>query len=390
MASGSIEKRTQKDGTTRYRVVVWLPPSAGAGKPERKTGTFRTKKEAEATKNGWQVAADNGTGVKNTNITITELCAMWLDVQRPALKPRTLMHYERTVKQQIMEHIGALPVQRVQPATVDTLYALLRSKGYSEDAVHRVHQRLMQVFTYAVKRRIVAVNPVLAVDAPTVRPGVPTMLDTAQIGRFLTFAGACGYSPLWLLLVQTGLRRGEALGLRWQDVDLAVGKVHVQQTVECLGGKANISTPKTAAARRTITLFPESIAALKAHRTRQLARRLLAAEWEDHGLVFASATGQPLNPNNVLRNFYMIVKKANAKSEEDDDRDALLPAFTIHDLRHTHASHLLAAGWSIAVVSRRLGHASPAITLGIYAHALADVPDGNLATPAAFVFAGTA
>ncbi len=389
MASGSIEKRLQKDGAARYRVVVWLPDS-GAGKPERKTGMFRTKKEAEAARNQWQAEADGGTAIKNTSMTVAELCAAWLDVQRPALKPRTLVHYERTVNKQIVEHIGALPVQRVQPATVDTLYALLRSKGHSEDAVHRVHQRLMQVFTYAVKRRIVAVNPVLAVDAPTVRPDAPTVLTAVQIARFLTFAGNDGYSPLWLLLVQTGLRRGEALGLRWQDVDFERGKLSVNQTVECLVGTAHISTPKTAAARRTITLFPESLAALKAHRTRQLERRLLAAEWEDHGLVFASTTGQPLNPNNVLRNFYVIVKKANAKAEADGDRDAPLPAFTIHDLRHTHASHLLAAGWVITVVSRRLGHANPGITLTIYAHALTDVPEGNLATPAAFAFAGTA
>lgn len=388
MASGSIEKRVQKDGTTRYRAVVWLPPT-GTGKPERKTGTFRTKKEAEAARNEWQAAADGGTAVKNTNLTVEALCAAWLDVQRPALKPRTLVHYERTVNRQIVEHIGGLLVQRVQPVTVDTLYALLRSQGRSEDAVRRVHMRLRQVFTYAMKRRIVTVNPVLAVDAPTARPAAPTILTAPQIGRFLTFAGSDGYRPLWLLLVQTGLRRGEALGVRWRDIDLDRGQLSVRQCVESLAGKPHIQTPKSAAARRTLTLFPESVAALKAHRTRQLQRRLQAAGWDDHDLVFCTATGGPLYPDNVLRSLKAIRTKANTKAEEENDRDALLPDFDIHDLRHTHATHLLAERWAVPVVSRRLGHAHPGVTMTIYAHALSDVQGEDLATPAAFAFAGT-
>jgi len=387
MASGSIEKRPQKDGTTRYRTVVWLPSSSTTGKPERKTGTFRTKKEAETARNQWQAEADTGTAIKNTALSLADVCEAWLTVKRPALKPRTLLHYEATVKV-ITDKIGALAVQRIQPANIDAFYALLRDGGKSEDAVHRVHMRLAQVFDHATKRRIIAANPMHSIDAPTVRPEAATVLTVPQIARFLTFAGNDGYSPLWLLLIQTGLRRGEALGLRWQDVDLNKGKLSVRQTVECLSGTAHISTPKTAAALRTITLFPESVAALKAHRTRQLERRMRAAVWEDHDLVFASETGRPLNPNNVLRNFYVIVKKANKQAEAD--KAEVLPAFCIHDLRHTHASHLLAEGWNVPKVSRRLGHANPGITMTIYAHALVDVDGEDVPTPAAFAFTGMA
>jgi len=103
------------------------------------------------------------------------------------------------------------------------------------------------VFTYDVKRHIV--------DAPTVRIAPATVLTAAQIGRFLTFAADDGYAPLWLLL-QTGLRRGEGSGLRWQDIDLDKGKLSVRQCVEAIGGLPRIQTPKTTAARRTISLFP--------------------------------------------------------------------------------------------------------------------------------------
>lgn len=108
--------------------------------------------------------------------------------------------------------------------------------------------------------------------------------------------------------------------------------------------------------------------------------------WHDHDLVFAADTGRPLNPNNVLRSFYIIVKKANAVAATNGTEP--LPAFSIYDLRHTHASHLLAEGWNIPKVSRRLGHANPGITMTIYAHALVDDDGDDLQTPAAFRFGG--
>jgi integrase len=95
-----------------------------------------------------------------------------------------------------------------------------------------------------------------------------------------------------------------------------------------------------------------------------------------------------LNPNNLLRNFYVIQKRAAARAEEDNA--PLMPAFSIHDLRHTHATHLLQEGWPVPTVSRRLGHANPGITLTIYTHALSDVQGEDVKTPAAFAFAGTA
>src|SRR5262249_14978730 len=117
-----------------------------------------------------------------------------------------------------------------------------------------------------------------------------------------------------LLIVQTGMRRGEALGLRWQDMDIEHKRLRVRQCVEVLDGKANITTPKTPAALRTITLFPESVAALKKHRAAQNAERLAAGEaWKDLDLVFATPTGGPLNPNNVYWNLLDIQRAANGQ-----------------------------------------------------------------------------
>jgi len=390
MASGSIEKRTMKDGTTRYRVVVWIPPMGTNDKPERKTGTFRTKREAETTRNLWQAQADNGTAVKNDTITVAEVCEAWLALVKPTLKPNSYRHYEQTLLAHVGPHIGNLPMQRVRPTNIDALFAVLRDAGLSGNALHRAYQRLKQVFDYAMKRYVVGVNPMQHITAPPVNSAEPTVLTAPQIARFLIFATRDNLVAYWVLVVQSGLRRGEALGVRWQDLDLDRGKFSVRQCVEELHGLPHFQTPKTAAARRTISLFPESVAALKAHRTRQLATRMRAEVWEDHDLVFCTDTGKPIAPTNALRSLRRICKQANDDAVKEDISDAVLPCFDIHDLRHSHASHLLAAGWDVVRVSRRLGHANPAITMGIYAHLIADERDDALITPAALAFVGMA
>jgi integrase len=123
------------------------------------------------------------------------------------------------------------------------------------------------------------------------------------------------------------------------------------------------------------------------HRKRQLQARLAATDWEDNDLVFCTANGRPLAPTNVLRNLRGIQGRANEEAIADGAE--LLPRFDIHDLRHSHASHLLREGWDIVRVSRRLGHANPGITMTIYAHAIADTRDDDLVTPAAFANTGT-
>ncbi len=386
MARWHIEERPHRDGTKSYRLKVEIPPDPFTGKRQPRTGTFRTKKEAEKEAIAWVSEADSGIAVKPSKLTLADVSRQWLDLRAPDLKPRTREHYGVTLITHVGTYIGAVPIQRVQPVTIDALYANLREHGHSEHAIHRCHQRLLQVFDYAVKRRIVTMNPMHAIDAPIMRPAAPTILSAVQIQRFLTYAAASGYSPLWLLLVQTGMRRGEALGVRWQDVDLDKGKLRVQQSIEALRGKPHVQTPKSPSARRTITLFPESVAALRAHRARHLELRLSAMEWDDNDLVFCTDTGGMVDPSNVLRNLKLIVTKANREAESDTD---VLPGFDVHDLRHTHATHLLADGWPVPTVSRRLGHANPGITMRIYAHALSDVRDEEVVTPAAFAFTGT-
>ncbi len=376
-----------------YTVRLDFGPDPISGERRQRQETVRTRKEAESLEAKWRTQIDTGVAVDIHKMTVAELFAHWLDVLRGTNpKERTISEYERIINGRILPVLGATLVQKVNPAMIDAFYAGLRAGGASDDGVHRCHKRLRQVFDYAVRKRLVVVNPMLAVDGPTVRSQPPTILSVSQMQRFMLFAANDGYSPLWLLILQTGMRRGEALGVRWSDIDWQRGNVQVRQCVEALNGKPHITTPKTRAALRTITLFAESIAALKAHKAAQNAERLQAgSEWRDLDLVFTTPNGGPLDPSHVLRNLGVIRRKANApENDQPVPSDQVLPRFDIHDLRHTHATHLLTEGWPVHVVSRRLGHANPAITMSIYAHALTDTHGDDMQTPVAFAFKGTA
>ena len=164
------------------------------------------------------------------------------------------------------------------------------------------------------------------------------------------------------------MRRGELLGLRWQDVDEKRGTVAVVQNVVAYKGAPLIQEPKTPAARRTVILDPMCLSLLRAHRKRQAERELQSADWRGLDLIFTTPDGGPLNPNNVSRNFALIMQRAERQRKADHPDTPPLPRIRFHDMRHTHATLLLQEGEAVHTVSARLGHANAAITLGIYAH----------------------
>jgi integrase len=187
-------------------------------------------------------------------------------------------------------------------------------------------------------------------------------LSHAQARAFLAVAEGATYSPLWLLYLSTGVRRGEGLGLQWKDWKPNVGLLSIRQQASIIkgqDGKARIvlAEVKSRAGRRTVEVDARLALALEEHLARQRRQREGMQPWVDHDLIFCTGNGLVLNPNNVLRVFYQL-----------RDLSHLPPDLTIHDLRHTHASHLVLAGVPILEVSRRLGHARPDITLQKYSH----------------------
>jgi len=182
-------------------------------------------------------------------------------------------------------------------------------------------------------------------------------LDTSEVRRFLEVTEGDRLGPLWCLLVTTGLRRGEALGLRWHDVSLTNAQLQVRQTIITVGGAVQVSTPKTSTSRRVVYLSSRTVEALELQRRRQEEERTVAgAAWTESDLVFTTALGTPLHPRNVLRDFQGALEKAG------------ITKIRIHDLRHTAATLLLQEGVNPKVVQELLGHSRVAITLDIYSH----------------------
>jgi integrase len=194
------------------------------------------------------------------------------------------------------------------------------------------------------------------------RPEAVGALSPKEARRFQEAVREYDYHPLFVLALTTGMRLGELFGLRWEDIDLEAGAVHVRRGLYRIRGAWVEGEPKSAAGKRKITLPALAVAVLKEHRLAQLEARLKAGpNWEDNGLVFATATGRPIHPRNVTRTLTAILGRAG------------LPRIRFHDLRHSHATILLAAGENPRVVQERLGHAQISLTLQTYSHVLPDL-----------------
>jgi integrase len=180
-----------------------------------------------------------------------------------------------------------------------------------------------------------------------------------ELRRYLDHVREDRLFPAWRLAASTGLRRGELLGLRWQDVDLDAGRVSVRQTLTTVGNKVAFGEPKTARGERNIALDGVTISTVRTWRARQARERLaFGPAWHDTGLVFSRADGSLIHPDTFSFWFDRQVHAAG------------LPRIRFHDLRHTHATLALQAGVPAKVVSERLGHATVAFTLDVYSHVI--------------------
>jgi integrase len=255
--------------------------------------------------------------------------------------------------------------------TKDTLACLLRRHRNDDGAnvgsqldgrtVNYIHTIVHRALKDAVRWGRLARNPADAADPPRGGPksdGVHSW-DAATLREFLAVAMATSdrLHPLWVLLATTGMRRGEALGLRWSDVDLDAGRLRVVQTIIQVRSKVTVGEPKTARGRRPIALDAGTVTVLREHRKQSLEERMLVGpDFDDRGLVFHQPDGSCLRPDAVSATFVRRVRQAG------------LPRLTLKGLRHTWATLALERGIHPRVVQERLGHSTIAITLGIYSH----------------------
>lgn len=290
-------------------------------------------------------------------LTVEQFLERWLPAIENTIRPSTFAGYRAHVRHHIVPHLGEQRVRDVTATALNTMYGSLlgkvstKGRSLGPATVRRVHATVHRALRDAVRWGLLDENPADRSDPPRLRTGIEMKTwSSDEVRFFLEFSKHDALHALWFLLATTGLRRGEALGLRWPDLDLRGGNLAVRQTIVEVGGKILVSTPKTARGRRLVALDAATLAVLKRH-NRGLSQ-------SHNGLVFARSDGQPLRPSVVTRRFARLVA------------DSGLPKIRLHDLRHTHATLALQAGVHPKIVSERLGHSTIAFTLDVYSHAL--------------------
>jgi integrase len=364
-----------------WELIVQLPRDPTQARARQLSRTVRgTKREAQRELAGLigQVSAGK---VSSAATPLSELLGRWLDQVAEQLSPTTLREYRRLVRTMLDPDLGRLPLRRVTAQRIDAYYAsLARERGLSPASIRHVHAVLRGALGQAVRWGWIPTNPATNASPPKLRRREITPPPMHATHRLL--AAADEYDPdfgaILRVIVATGARRGEVCGLCWSDVDEMASTVTIRRSVASIAGGTVVKETKTHAARR-IAVDPETTEALAQRRDRaeQLAEACRVPLKSD-GFVFTSEPdgSRPLHPDTITGGFQRLRQGAG------------LDGVRLHDLRHLHATQLLAAGVPVRTVSGRLGHANAATTLNVYGHFLeasdrqaADVIGGLLAAP---------
>lgn len=358
---GSIRKRVGTRGIT-WQATVELPRDPATGKRRQKLLTADTKKEVESLVAQHIASMETGgfSEADAKKITVSQYMASWLDSRKQSMKPASFRRYADLSRQHIEPVIGRIQLAKLSQLDVQRLYSDRLEAGLSPTSVQLIYCVLHRALKQAMRGGLLLRNVTELVDVPRrITPEYVTW-DRGQARAFLAVSDRDDLAALWRLALLTGMRRGEILALRWDDIDTARGALSVKRTLSRgNAGSFDFGSPKSGKGRQ-IELSPSVTEGLHQHRVRQVEKRLaVGTSYNDLGLVFADALGRPLHPNTLRRCFLRLIKEAG------------VPMLRLHDLRHTSATLMLAGGEHPKVVSERLGHSNISITMDRYSHVTA-------------------
>lgn len=348
---------------------------------------YSTRAEAEAALSTYLEGRRTGSWVDDQKLTLESWLKLWLAECREHLEPVTVKGYSSHVRLYLTPQLGSIRLRDLRRHHVETMLREIAAgqssvgtgrggrivEQRSARTLDSVRRTLRAALSTARRRGLVSSNVAEGrIDSlPAIGRATASWWEPDQVATFLAAVQGDEFRALYELAAFAGLRRGELLGLRWEDVDLASGGLNVRQSLSGLAGESpcitcgsthrgrRLKPPKSDAGTRWVPLVHETMTALAAHQKSQGVDRARRAEsYADHGLVFAMENGDPLRPDRVTKDF------------EGHAASAGLPKIKLHELRHGACSLLLAAGVPVETVALILGHASPAVTRAVYAHLL--------------------
>lgn len=355
---GSIYRR-ESDG--KWCCVVDL--GRVNGKRKRKTIYGRTRKEVAEKLKAVLRDQQQGLPIAVARQTVGLFLERWLaEVARPTLRDSTYASYQSKITLYILPTLGTTQLSALTPQHVQTMMIVMRERGLSPRSVQYARAILRKALNQALRWGLVARNVAVLTDAPRVeRPDIRP-LDPVGAARLLAAVHGDRLEALYTVALALGLRQGEALGLRWRDVDFEVGVLHVRVALQRLPNESpRLVEPKTRQSRRSLPLPGVVAAQLRDHRARQQAEReCVGTSWpeDDWDLVFTTARGGPVSAVTLTKQFKRHLAAIG------------LPDMRFHDLRHSCASLLVAQGIHPRIVMEILGHSTIALTMNTYSHVL--------------------
>ena len=353
---GSIRKRS--DGRWEGRYTAGRDPDTG--KVIYKNVLGKTQAEIKEKLKAAQEECRKVDVVKADQYTVGQWLMLWYEnYAKVKVRPSSHQTYLGYIKNHIQPHIGNLPLKKLSSLELQKLYTLLlkrgrvdrieskqQPKGLSAKTVRNIHQMFSSALDQAVEQRLLSSNPAKGCALPRVEHHEMKTLTQEQLAILLREAKSSGVYEMYYIELATGLRRGELLGLKWEDVDLENAVIRIRRQVSRINGEVVEAPLKTKNAYRTIAIGPDAVAVLE-----QQKRKVGGSEW-----VFPSPTGGPISPDSVLNMLHRVLNRAG------------LPRIRFHDCRHTTATLALQNGVDVKTVSGMLGHYSAGFTLDTYAH----------------------
>jgi len=349
-----------------------------SGKRRQKWHSVKgTRRDAETELTRLLNELRTGEYVEPSKIPVSDYLDFWLrDYAKSRVSPKTYERYSQIVEKDIKPVLGQYALAKLRPLQIQAFYAKALSEGrkvgiggLSPQTVLNYHRLLHKALGQAVKWQMLARNPAAAVEPPRPQRAQMRALDGLETTKLLRrVTGTRLYMPV-LIAVTSGLRRGEILALRWQDVDLESGRAVIARSLEQTAEALRVKAPKTKRGRRTVVFPGYTLDALRTHKKEQAKLRLgFGPAYQNDDLICAREDGTPWPPDTFSTTFAAMVRRSD------------MAHFRFHDLRHTHATQLLKQGVHPKIVSERLGHSNIGITLDTYSHVLPGMQDDAIAS----------